>query len=144
MQRWSHDLTYDECLQWMKELECSWEELLKAAKIDSKSVAAYKDNLKTRWAREGHRTTKQKIRAGLEALENKRKKRTETGARIFGVESWHLAGEELARHPAQFVHLLARVQSLARVAEKKHGGTQTVREADETMEREMAPFLTTT
>ncbi len=130
MQRVSHDLSYEECEAWMRDLkilddgEPDWNLLIKDAGIGGTPY-----NLKKRWNDGAAPKQREAIRALLEKVEQK-KGPTPTGALIRSLEDWNEAGRALARNPEEFARELERVKALAAIEIKRLAARQLLAEAD--------------
>jgi hypothetical protein len=110
-----HDLTFEECEEWMRELgyisdnkKLDWTRFLHDADVETDQY-----NLKKRWREGGAPEVRLKIRATLERVELKRKERTTIGARLFELEEWNQLGRAIMKNPVVFE---VQLETMRRVA----------------------------
>lgn len=111
-EQWAHALTWNEAWLWAEQLnyDPNWKELLREAGLGSK--VSNRDNIKSKWRDFPPLRTQRAIRRALQRAEAKRKTPTQMGAVITGLEEWHGLGEQLAKRPALFLRVKARVEDL--------------------------------
>jgi hypothetical protein len=145
VERRAHDLSFEECEQWARELgyvdgdKVDWGSLLREAGVKSTQYV-----LKSRWEEGGAPRDRLKIRETLERAETKRRERTPAGARILGLERWQQIGRDLSTDPNRFALHLHRLEPIARAAREAYDARVTAAEKDAELQALEAGFQSPT
>jgi hypothetical protein len=132
MRRYAHDLSYEECESWMRDLgyvsgggKLDWTKLMKEADVKGSQYV-----LKSRWLNGEAPDQRVAIRDHLERAEAKRKERTPAGSRVLGLEEWFQIGMDLANEPQTFFARLHELRPLAQAARAAAEARRKAAEAD--------------